>query len=101
MFVECDPASDDIFQGFRKSEDFYTHFCRKLVAEIAVQVPSLREVQFDGYPSVSRNAPLMRELLKEAKTRGKSITWGPERGWGEEGEDFAMGLVKMMGMLSI
>ncbi|EON67370.1 hypothetical protein W97_06623 [Coniosporium apollinis CBS 100218] len=101
VFVECDPASDDIFRGFRKNEDFYTHFCRNLLSEIAVQVPSLEVVQFDGYPSVSKDSPLMRELLKEARNRGKRTTWGPERGWAEDGGDFAMGLIKMMGMLTI
>ncbi|OCL06999.1 hypothetical protein AOQ84DRAFT_378098 [Glonium stellatum] len=80
IFVECDPASDDIFEGFRVGHDFYTIFCRGLVKKIYDYVPSLDEVQFNAYPSVPKNSPLMQALLREAAISKKRITWGLEGG---------------------
>ena len=81
VFVECDPASDMIFEGFRIGQDFYTEFCVDLVRSILAQVSSLREVEFDAYPSVQKTSPLLQGLQNEAKAEQKRITWGPERGW--------------------
>lgn len=81
VFVECDPASDEIFRGFRRGDDFYTRFCRDLVHQIMCRVPSLSVVQFDAWPSVRREAPLVRALLGLVEENGLIITWGPARGW--------------------
>ncbi|KAI9837913.1 MAG: hypothetical protein M1838_004712 [Thelocarpon superellum] len=82
IFCECDP-SHPIFTGFRVGKDYYTSFCGLLVQQVIAQVPSIEEVQFDAYPSVSREGPLMTRLLYEAKVARKTITWGPLRGWEE------------------
>ncbi|KAF2492436.1 hypothetical protein BU16DRAFT_492093 [Lophium mytilinum] len=81
IFVECDPASDEIFEGFRAGQDFYTFFCKDLVQNVLEQVPSLAEVQFDAYPSVTKGSPLMQALISEGRARHKRITYGPLRGW--------------------
>ncbi|KAF2454689.1 hypothetical protein BDY21DRAFT_387480 [Lineolata rhizophorae] len=86
VFVEVDP-SDDCFRDFRVSKSFYTHFCRDLLVGIMNQVPSIETVEFDAYPAVSRSAPLMSELLTQAKARQKRILWGPERGWKQDTVD--------------
>ena len=81
VFVECDPASDEIFQGFRVAEDFYTKFCVNLLCGLMFQVASLGDIEFDAYPSVKKSSPLLRSLLEAAEEEHKRILWGPERGW--------------------
>lgn len=83
VFVECDPASDEIFRGFRRSDDFFTAFCGDLLRSLLPRVPSIKEVQFDGFPSVTKDCPLMTELMGEVTAHGKRITYGPERGWAD------------------
>ncbi|KAF1990283.1 hypothetical protein K402DRAFT_389914 [Aulographum hederae CBS 113979] len=83
IFVECDPASDEIFKGFRVAGDFYTIFSRDLVKSIFAQVPTITEVHFDGYPSVAKQSPLIDALLDEAKIQGKKITWGSLKAWAD------------------
>ena len=80
VFNECDP-SHPIFNGFRKGKDFYTSFCGRLLQGITTEIPTICEIQFDAFPSVSRDGPLMTRLVAEAKRTQKSITWGPLRGW--------------------
>ncbi|KAL9081235.1 MAG: hypothetical protein Q9157_000210 [Trypethelium eluteriae] len=103
IFVEVDPSSHDIFKGFRVTEDFYTVFCQGLVREILCQVPSITEVQFDAWTSVSKHAPLMRELLNEARIANREISWGPLRGWNDGAEDpvGSIGLEDAMAMISL
>ncbi|KAF2815721.1 uncharacterized protein BDZ99DRAFT_457691 [Mytilinidion resinicola] len=81
IFAECDPASDEIFEGFRAGQDFYTFFCKDLVQNVLEQIPSVVEVQFDAYPSVTKGSPLMQALINEGKARNKRISYGPARGW--------------------
>ncbi|KAF2119714.1 hypothetical protein BDV96DRAFT_568077 [Lophiotrema nucula] len=81
IFVECDPASDEIFQGFRVAEDFYTKFCVNLLCGLMFQVADLGDIEFDAYPSVKKSSPLLRSLLEAARDEHKRILWGPERGW--------------------
>jgi len=81
IFVECDPASDEIFEGFRAGQDFYTYFCKELVQKVLESVPSLVGVQFDAYPSVTKASPLMQALINVGKSKNKNISYGPERGW--------------------
>ncbi|KAL4781693.1 hypothetical protein BJX76DRAFT_334661 [Aspergillus varians] len=80
VFIECDP-SHPVFQGFRISDDFYSDFAGGLLQQILEKLPNLEYVEFDGNPSVVKNGPLMNRLLHEAKSVGKSIVWGPQRGW--------------------
>jgi hypothetical protein len=81
IFVECDPAGDMIFEGFRIGQDFYTEFCVDLLRSMAMQVPSLQEVEFDAYPSVQKSSPLLLGLTNEVTAQNKKTSWGPERGW--------------------
>lgn len=81
VFIECDPASHPIFEGFRNGEDFYTQFSVNLMRSLIVQVPSIIKVEFDAYPSVSKSSPLLKGLLDEVKARNKRVTWGSQRGW--------------------
>lgn len=80
VYVEVDP-SHDIFNGFRITKDFFTDFSGFMLRDVIDRLPALEEVQFDAYPSVSRDAALMSRLLEEARQRRKRIGWGPERGW--------------------
>ncbi|OJJ51268.1 hypothetical protein ASPZODRAFT_127311 [Penicilliopsis zonata CBS 506.65] len=86
VFIQCDP-SHPVFEGFRVSKGFYTDFAGELVRKILLNLPSLVQVEFDGFPSVQRNGPLMHRLISEAKTAGKKILWGPERGWTDFNEE--------------
>lgn len=80
VFIQCDP-SHPMFEGFRISKEFYTEFAGELLRKIFSRLPSLVQVEFDGYPSVQRDGPLMSRLLTEARDARKMILWGPERGW--------------------
>lgn len=82
VFIECDP-SHPVFEGFRISKDFYTNFAGDLVHQILERLPGLVQVEFDGYPSVQKNGPLMARLLEETRSAQKKILWGPERGWSD------------------
>lgn len=83
VFVEVDP-SHPIFNGWRINEAFYTEFCGGLLKRICSLAPELENVEFDGWESVKLAGPLMTELRWEARVAGKRISYGPERGWGEE-----------------
>lgn len=96
IFVEIDPASDDVFEGFRVGTNFYTEYCVDLLRTLIAHVPSIHEVEFDAYPSVSKSSPLLKGLMNEAVLNQKRITWGPERGWDKIVEvDLASVLQKM------
>lgn len=72
VFVECDP-SRDIFKGFRVGRDFFTNFAARLLEEILKRLPGLVQVEFDAWPSVMREGPLMRKLVEVAKGSGNTI----------------------------
>ena len=80
VFIECDP-SHPVFHGFRLSKGYYTRFAGDLLQNVLKGLPSVAEVEFDGYPSVQKNGDLMRRLLSEARLANKKIRWGPQRGW--------------------
>lgn len=81
VFVEVDPSGHEIFKDFRLPDDLYTRFCAGLVKKVLAKVPSIVEIQFDGFPSVKMSGSLMTSLIAEAETAKKTITYGPERGW--------------------
>jgi hypothetical protein len=82
IFVELDPASSEIFEGFRTGDkSFYTEYCVDLLRSVLAQVPTIGEIEFDAYPSVPKSSPLVEGLLAEARLNQKRIAWGPERGW--------------------
>lgn len=70
VFVECDP-SHDIFKGFRIGRDFYTDFSAHLLDEITRRLPALVWVEFDGWPPVMREGPLIKRIVEVAKVNGK------------------------------
>lgn len=72
VFVECDP-SHDIFKGFRIGKDFFTEFAAHLLEEITRRLPALLCVEFDGWPSVMREGPLMKKLVAVAKDRALKV----------------------------
>jgi hypothetical protein len=80
VFVQCDP-SHPVFEGFRISKDYYTDFCGQLLQKILERLPGLVQVEFDAWPSVEKNGPLMARLLAETRHAQKKVLWGPERGW--------------------
>jgi hypothetical protein len=98
IFVECDPASHDVFEGFRNPGDFYTIFCLDLLRSLFGEVPSVAQVEFDAYPGIEKSSPLMQVLANEAKAQNKRITWGPERGWDKIVE---VSLASVLGGLSL
>ncbi|GAB7355702.1 hypothetical protein MBLNU459_g6403t1 [Dothideomycetes sp. NU459] len=83
ILVACDP-SDEFFDGFRgkgNDKDTYKNFCVRILQGMFAQVPTLETVELDGYPGVSKDAPLVRGLVAEIARAKKRIAWGPMRGW--------------------
>ncbi|KAH7377387.1 hypothetical protein BKA66DRAFT_422431 [Pyrenochaeta sp. MPI-SDFR-AT-0127] len=98
VFVEIDPASNEIFEGFRVGQNFYTEFCVSLLRGLLAQIASIGEVEFDAYPSVSKSSPLLNGLLEETKLNQKRIAWGPERGWDKIVEVDLVNVLQKMGL---
>ncbi|KAJ6081787.1 hypothetical protein N7499_006661 [Penicillium canescens] len=86
VFVQCDP-SHPVFEGFRISKDYYTDFCGQLLQKILERLPGLVQVEFDAWPSVEKNGPLMARLLAETRHAQKKVLWGPDRGWTDYDDD--------------
>ena len=80
VFVEVDPSSD-IFKGFRLAKDFFTDFSGSLLEGVIERLGSLEQIEFDAYPSVSRDGALLQRLLHEVKIAKKRIKWSPNREW--------------------
>ena len=85
VFVECDP-SDAIYKGFRVSDGFYERFCAGLLDGVLRAVPSIRVVEFDAFPAVTRTGDMMSGLGKVTSMFDKVVAWGPERGWEKESD---------------
>jgi hypothetical protein len=96
IFVEFDPASNEIFESFRVGNDFYTEYCVGLLRGLLAQVPSINDVEFDAYPSVSNSSPLVAGLIEETKLNQKRIAWGPLRGWDRTVEDDLANVLEKM-----
>ena len=80
VFVEVDPSSD-VFKGFRVAKDFFTEFSGTLLESVVEHLPGLEQIEFDAYPSVSRDGALLRRLVKEAMAGGARIKWSSNRDW--------------------
>ncbi|KAK0735290.1 hypothetical protein B0T26DRAFT_631167 [Lasiosphaeria miniovina] len=80
VFVECDP-SDGVFNGFRRDDDFYEGFCRILLKDVLGDMAFVDRVYFDAWSSVKKSGAMMRGLIDIAFAQGRSIGWGPDRGW--------------------
>ena len=84
VFVECDP-SHEIFNGFRIDRDFFTGFSGGILGDVLGRLPSVRQVELDGWPSVKREGPLVRRLLEVARDAGVRVS--EVGGKDEDGED--------------
>ena len=90
VFVECDP-SHDIFNGFRIDRDFFTGFSRGLLEGILQRLPSVVMVEFDGWPSVMREGPLVKSLLDVARNAGVRVSEiGSRTEEDDEDQDFSI-----------
>ena len=98
IFVEIDPESSEIFQGFRVGTSFYTEYCVGLLRNLLAQLPSVGQVEFDAYPSVSKDSPLLKRLVEETKLNQKRIAWGTERGWDKIVDGDLAGVLQKMGI---
>lgn len=99
IFVEMDPAASEIFEGFRNVEKtFYTEYCVGLLRALLVQIPSVGEIELDAYPSVSKDSPLLKGLLDEAKLNQRRIAWGAERGWDKIVDKDLVDILEKMGL---
>jgi len=94
LMVQID-TSNPIFEGFVSCDDgFYEGFCKALLDGVLSSLSSVINVQFDAWPSVMKDGPMMRALLGVAIKHKKMISWGPVRGWkDEEGEEWAESLI--------
>lgn len=102
LFIQCDP-SDSFFTGFRgqnNNEDTYKWFCVDLIRGVLEQVPRLEAVEIDAFPGIKQGAPLIVALRRTIEEAGKSLIWGPQRGWEKESEDVS-GLQQAMAGMSI
>lgn len=89
VFVECDP-SHDIFNGFRIDRDFFTGFSRGLFEDILQGLPSVVQIEFDGWPSVMREGPLVKSLLEVARNAGLSVSEIGRTEEDDEDQDFSI-----------
>ena len=78
VFVQADP-SDDVYQGFRISRDFYTHLAVEKLRAVLQRLPSVREVHIDHWPGVKRKGPLITALVDEARAKELRVGWGTQR----------------------
>lgn len=84
VFVEFDPSCGWA-DGFRWSEGSYSVFCSTLLERVLAELPAVRSIEFDAYPSVQKDGPMVLALLEAAEMqKGVAITWGPESGWAVE-----------------
>lgn len=81
VFVEIDPASSEIFEGFRVGGAFYTEYSLNLLRNLLTQLSTVGIVEFDAYPSVSRDSPLLKALVEESRLHQKRVAWSSGRGW--------------------
>ena len=89
VFVECDP-SHDIFNGFRIDRDFFTGFSGDLFEGVLQRLPSVIQVELDGWPSVKREGPLVKRLLEVARNAGVRVSEVGGKEEDDEDQDFSI-----------
>ena len=80
VFIECDPGTET-FRGFRQPNNFFESFARSLLENVLNEMPWVRQVDFDAWPSVKKSGGLVQRLLELVRSRELMLSWGPERGW--------------------
>ncbi|KAL5594816.1 hypothetical protein BROUX41_001722 [Berkeleyomyces rouxiae] len=86
IFVECDPG-ESVFKGFRQENGFFEAFSSNLLTDVISRLPDVRMVELDAWESVKKCGNLMQILVSTLETLGMEITWGPERGWGDDDQN--------------
>lgn len=82
VFVEIDPAAHALFEGFGLGQTAYTEYCVALLRALLVAPgPQISQVEFDAYPSVRRDGPLLKALAQETRLHQKRVAWGSDREW--------------------
>jgi len=85
VFVEIDPAAHVLFEDFGLGQAVYTEYCVGLLRALLVASgPQIREVEFDAYPSVKRDGPLLTALAQEARLHRTRVSWESGRVWQDE-----------------
>lgn len=74
-----------------RSDPSYARTCEDLLRRILSEARSVRDIEFDVYPAVPRDGPLVTRLVSLVKRWDKRITWGPLRGWDDHGEKATVG----------
>jgi len=80
VLVQLDPSASYL-DGFRKADGFYEAFSCDLLFNILAEMPWLETVELDAWDGVAQGCPIMRGLLEIAMSGGRTICWGPRRGW--------------------
>jgi hypothetical protein len=96
VFVEADP-SDAIYSGWRMGEGLYESFCAGLLTAVLDEVPTVKVVEFDGFPGVTRTGGMMAGLGEVVNRYDKIVGWGPERGWSKEVDQVLLDAVLIHG----
>jgi hypothetical protein len=96
VFVEADP-SDAIYSGWRMGEGLYEAFCAGLLTSVLDEVPTVKVVEFDGFPGVKRTGGMMAGLGEVVNRYDKVVGWGPERGWSKEVDQVLLDAVLIHG----
>ena len=89
IFVECDP-SHEIFNGFRIDRDFFTGFSGSLLDDVLRRLPSVIQVELDGWPSVKREGPLVQRLLEVARHAEVRVSEVGGREEDDEDQEFSI-----------
>jgi hypothetical protein len=101
IFVQLDPSEHPSFGGLLVGRNHYTEYCVALVRALLAQLPSVSEVEFDAYPGVNKDSPLLMGLMDEARLNQKRITWGDERGWDTIVDRDLAGVLQKLGIQGI
>lgn len=86
VFIQFDP-SDNQFQQFRRYDGFYETFSCNLLTDVLKDMPKVKTVEFDGWPSVRKSGALMQGLIDVAIENERLLAWGPASGWSDEMDD--------------
>lgn len=74
ILLVCDP-SEAIFEGFRVSKTFYTHYAVALVRDILKALPNLQQIILDSYSYVRREGHLVTHLMDEFRKTKAKVRW--------------------------
>jgi hypothetical protein len=86
VFVELDPEDSSICREWMATRTSYTDFSVHCLTQL-LDATAIREVTFDGFPSVHKNGPLLRTLREACHEKSVKISYGLYRGWAREKDD--------------